>query len=267
MSTTLAQSRHFAYRALLSLWRQPWWIAVTLIQPIVWLVLFGALFKSVTQIPGFAGDDFTQFIAPGVIVMTAFFSAGWAGMGLLNDMQAGVVDRFLVTPASRSAQLIGRTAQGAVTVIVQSLIIVGLALLLGASFPGGVIGILVLLLVAVLLAVAVAALSYALALASGKEETVIAVMNFFMLPLTFLSTSFQQKQLMPDWMQTVTNLNPLNWGIEAARSATLDVPVDLSAGGGADWGEIGLRAGGLVVLALACLWVTNRAFRAYQRQV
>lgn len=265
--STIAQSRHFAYRSLLTLWRQPWWIAVTLVQPIVWLVLFGALFKSVTRIPGFAGDDFIQYIAPGVIVMTAFFSAGWAGMGLLNDMQEGVVDRFLVTPATRTAQLLGRMVQGAVSVVVQALIIVVLALLMGASFPGGPLGILVLLLVSILIATAVAALSFALALVSGKEETVIAVMNFFMLPLTFLSTAFQQRQLMPDWMQTVVQFNPLNWAIDAARSATLDVPVDLTDAGGADWGDIGLRVLWLVVLVVLCLRVTNRAFAAYQRRV
>jgi len=267
MMSTIAQSRHFAYRSLLTLWRQPWWIAVTLVQPIVWLVLFGALFKSVTRIPGFAGDDFIQYIAPGVIVMTSFFSAGWAGMGLLNDIQEGVVARFLVTPATRTAQLLGKMVQGAVSVVVQALIIIVLALLMGASFPGGVPGILVLLVVSVLMATAVASLSFALALASGKEETVIAVMNFFMLPLTFLSTSFQQKQLMPDWMQTVVAFNPLNWAIEAARSATLDVPTDLTAAGGTDWGAVGLRLLWLAVLAVLCLRVTNMAFRAYQRKV
>lgn len=266
MSTIVSQTGFFAGRQLRSLLRQPWWIAITLVQPIVWLVLFGALFKSTTEIPGFAGDDFVEFISPGVIVMTGFMASGWAGMGVLNDIDEGIVDRFLVTPATRTAMLLGAIAQGALSVLIQSLIIVLLALLLGASFSGGVLGVAVLLLICLLLSTAVGALSYALALVTRSAETLIAILNFVMLPLVFLSTAFQQKQLMPDWMQSATNFNPLNWAIEASRSASLDVPIDLSTAGGADWGAIGLRVAALALLVVLCLIVANRAFGKYQRQ-
>ena len=87
-------------RHLRALWRQPWWIVVTLIQPIIWLLLYGALFKRVVEIPGFHGGSYIEFLTPGVVVMTAFFSAGWGGMAMIEDIDRGVIDRFLVSPVA-----------------------------------------------------------------------------------------------------------------------------------------------------------------------
>jgi ABC-2 type transport system permease protein len=73
----IRDSAHMTARHLMALWRQPWWIMVTLVQPVIWLLIYGALFKSVVEIPGFGSDSYIEFLTPGVIVMTAFFSAGW----------------------------------------------------------------------------------------------------------------------------------------------------------------------------------------------
>jgi ABC-2 type transport system permease protein len=109
-----------------------------------------------------------------------------------------------------------------------------------------------------LLAAAVGALSMALALVARREETVIAAVNFFVLPLTFLSTTFMQKNLIPSWMQHAANFNPVNWAVEAGRAAVLP---------GTDWGMVGIRFAGLAVLCAACLALATRAFGAYQRSV
>jgi ABC-2 type transport system permease protein len=95
-------------------------------------------------------------------------------------------------------------------------------------------------------------------LLARREETLIAVMNFVLLPLTFLSSAFMQKDLMPGWMQTVADLNPVNWAVEAGRMAVLD---------DTDWGGVALRAGLLVVLLIVCWTFATRAFRSYQRSV
>jgi len=79
-------------RHLLNLWRQPIWIAVTLVQPVIWLLLYGALFKSVVQIPGFQSGSYIQFLAPGIVVMTALFSSGWSEMAVIDDIDKGIVD-------------------------------------------------------------------------------------------------------------------------------------------------------------------------------
>ena len=83
-------------------------------------------------------------------------------------------------------------------------------------------------------------------------------MNFFVLPLTFLSTTFMQKSLIPRWMQHAADFNPVNWAVEAGRAAVLP---------GTDWGMVGIRFAGLAVLCAACLALATRAFGAYQRSV
>ena len=78
MIKAIADTGHMTVRHVMELLRQPWWIFVNLVQPVVWLLLFGALFEAVTDIPGFGSDNYIQFLAPGVVVMTAFFTAGGA---------------------------------------------------------------------------------------------------------------------------------------------------------------------------------------------
>lgn len=255
--TALRHGWYMMNRHLLNLWRQPIWIAVTLVQPVIWLLLYGALFKSVTRIPGFHSDSYIQFLAPGVVVMTALFSSGWSGMAVIDDIDKGILDRFLVSPAVRGSLILGRLLNGTVIIVIQSLIIVVLALIVGARFPNAW-GIVVLIALASLLAAAVGALSTALALIARREETMIAVMNFVMLPLTFLSTTFMQKNLIPHWIRAVAEVNPVNWAVEAGRAAVLP---------GTDWSMVLTRLGLLAALCALCLAVSTRAFSAYQRAV
>ena len=117
----------------------------------------GAL-PSVTEIPGFAaGGSYLDYLVPGVVVMTALFSSGWSGMGIIEDMERGLMDRFLVAPMHRSSLIGGRVAYEAISLVLQSLIIAGLALVLGARFDGGPLGFAVLVLSAVLLGASFAA--------------------------------------------------------------------------------------------------------------
>ena len=212
MSTTLTHSWFMTTRHLRNLARQPWWIAITLVQPIIWLLLFGAVFKATADIPGFAADSYVDFLTPGIVVMTAAFAGGWAGMGVIEDLNRGVIDRFLVSPVKRQA-LIDRQA--------------------GPAGAG-------------------------MALLARKEETVIAASNFILLPLTFLSSAFMQRDLVPGWIQTVARYNPVEWTVQAGREALTASP---------DWGLVLSRAGLLAALCVACTWLATRAFRAYQQSI
>jgi len=247
-----------AVRHLRELWRQPWYVAVTLVQPVIWLLLFGALFKRVVEIPGFGGGDYVEFLTPGIVVMTALFSAGWSGMGVINDLDRGVMDRFLVSPVRRTSLIAGRLGQLAVVIVIQSLVVVGLALLAGARFDGGVAGVAVLIGVSVLLAWMIGALSIGFALLARKEESLIGAVQFVILPATFLSSAFMRQSLAPDWIQDAARFNPVNWSVLAGREAL---------GANPDWGLVGARSAYLVVLAVACAWLAGRAFRSYQRSV
>jgi ABC-2 type transport system permease protein len=256
--TAIADTLTLTVRDLLRLWRQPWFIAITLVQPIIWLLLFGALFERVVDIPGFSGGDYKQYLVPGVLVMTSFFSSGWNGMSTVDDLQRGVTDRLLVTPVRRWPLIAGRVGQNLAQLVVQSLIIIALALVIGVEFDGGPLGVAALVLAAGLLGTAFAALSNALALVTRKEETLIGAVSFLQLPLTFLSTAFMQPRLMPDWINTVADYNPVDWAIRAGREAV---------GPATDWGNVAGYCGLLAAFALVCLMLATRAFRAYQAQV
>jgi ABC-2 type transport system permease protein len=258
MMKTFADTGHMTVRHVMELLRQPWWIFVNLIQPVIWLLLFGALFETVTEIPGFGSQSYIEFLAPGVVMMTAFFTAGWSGMPLIEDLERGVVDRFLVSPVRRSALITGRLVQGSLQIVIQTLIIVGLAIAVGAEFSNGVTGVVVLTGIAILLGAAFGALSNGLALLARREETLIALMQFLMLPLSFLSVTFMQKDLMPEWMQTASAFNPVNWAVEAGREALTASP---------DWGLVASRTGLLAVFLVVSLSFAVRAFRTYQRSV
>jgi ABC-2 type transport system permease protein len=253
MSDTIAMTtRHV--RALL---REPAWIGITLTTPIIWLLLFGSLFERAVDIPGFGGGDYTDFFTPGVVVMTAFFSAGWGGMAMIQDIDRGVIDRFLATPVRRYALIAGSVGQAALTIAIQSLIVVGLALIVGAGFANGVLGVIGMIAIGCLLGVTVGALSNGLALVVRKEETLIGAINVLLFPLTFISTAFMPGDLIPGWMQTAADFNPVNWAVEAAR---------ISASGD-DWSQLAIYAGALVALAFVCIGFATRAFRAYQRSL
>lgn len=244
-------------RSLRVLLRQPAFLLITIIQPVVWLLLFGALFKSVSRIPGFHGT-YIDFFTPGVVIMLAVFSAGWSGMGAVEDIQSGVMDRMLASPVWRGSLNAGAVLYSAFSMMIQAVLIIVLALILGADFKGGVIGVIVMMLVGALLATAVASLSNAVGLLGRQRETVIGTVSFFQLPLTFLSTGMMQKNLLPHWMQTAAKFNPVNWAVEAARSAAMERT---------DWGLVGERVALLAGLALVAAYLTSRAFTRYQRSL
>jgi ABC-2 type transport system permease protein len=238
--------------------RQPAYLLMTLIQPIIWLLLFGALFKAVTQIPGFHGGSYIDFLTPGVVVMLAVFSAGWTGMGFIEDIHSGVMDRMLAAPVWRGALNAGTVTCGAAMVVIQTVLIVLLALALGADYKGGVGGVLILIVVAALLGASFASLSNGVAMLARQRETLIGAVTFVQLPLTFLSGALMQQSLIPGWIQTVAKVNPVNWAVQAARGAAMQK---------IDWGLVAGRIGLLVALALLCAAFATRAFGKYQRSL
>jgi ABC-2 type transport system permease protein len=242
-------------RALL---RQPAYLAISLVQAVVWLPLFGSVFRSVAHVPGFGGGDYIAYLTPGVAVMSALFSSGWAGMSFIIDMDRGVMDRLLASPARRSAIVGSSLVYVAIQTAIQTAIIMLLGWALGTHFSSGLPGVLVFILVTVVLGMAVAGLSDALALLVRKEESLIAATNFLVLPLTFLSTATMQRNLLPGWIQDVARCNPVDWAVSAAREAIAADP---------DWGYVAAHAGYLAALAFVAGTLATRAFRAYQRSL
>jgi ABC-2 type transport system permease protein len=254
MSAAVRQTWQVNLRYLRVLGRQPAYLGITLTQPIIWLLLFGALFKAVTEIPGFHGS-YVDFLTPGVVVMLAVSSAGWTGMSFIEDINAGVMDRVLVSPVWRGALNLGSVAYAMITIVIQTALIVLLALVLGADYVNGAWGVLILILVAALLGAAFASLSNGIGMLARQRETLIGAVSLVLLPLTFLSSALMQLSLVPGWIRTVAKVNPVNWAVEAGRSAAMQK---------IDWGLVASRIGLLVALVVVCAWF---ATRAYQRSL
>ena len=121
----LAATRYMTVRHLTALWRQPWWIVVTLVQPIIWLLLFGALFKAVVDDPRLPLRQLHPVPRPGRRRDDRVLRAGWSGMPVIEDINRGVIDRFLVSPVRRGSLITGRLAcRALIRIVIQSLIIV-----------------------------------------------------------------------------------------------------------------------------------------------
>jgi ABC-2 type transport system permease protein len=245
-------------RLLRSLMRRPAYLAITLVQAVVWLPLFGSLFHSISTVPGFVDNDYIDYLTPGVATMSVLFSAGWTGIRFIDDMETGVMERLLASPTRRWAVVGGTLANQAVLVAVQVALVVLLGWALGAHLRSGVPGVLVLIVVAVTLSAAVAALSDALALVVRRREALIAAANFLVLPLTFLSTAMMPAGLLPGWIRAVAHYNPANWAVTASRGAIAANP---------DWPSVLWNLLGLVALAALAWAVAVRAFRGYQRSL
>jgi ABC-2 type transport system permease protein len=254
-------ARHTWYmigRQARNLLREPIWIAIMLVQPMVWLLLYGQLFKNVTRLGGFGTSSYITFLAPAIVVMNAFFSASWSGMSMVFDIERKFVERFLATPASRLSLVLSQIVRSALTAAIQGAIILLVALALGVRVHAGALGWLVMLLTAILVNAAFAGFSQGVALLVRRESTVIALANFISLPLLFLSSTLLAQAQMPHWMRVLSNFNPVNWGVRAARSVVLP---------GTDWSSVGAHLGYLLALSVVTAAFANWTFRVYKRSL
>ena len=259
LSTTLRHTWYLTGRKLHAVLRQPAFIAVGLVQPVIWLFLFGQLFRRVIDIPGFgAHGSYLDYLIPGIVAMNAMNANMWAGMNAMEEIDRGTLNRFLVSPARRVALMNANVAEQAVTTTIQTIIILALGLAGGARYPGGVLGAVIVAVASILVGNVFGALSNTVGMLVRQREAIIGINVFFMLPLTFLSSAFLPATLMPGWMQGIARGNPLNWAVIAGRDALAAHP---------DWAAVGARLGGLLALAVVCVTISVATFRSYQKSV
>ena len=187
MTETLGHSWAMVGRQVRQLLREPIWIVMMLVQPMFWLLLYSQLFRRIIDLPGFETASYIDFLAPAVVVMTAFFQGTWSGLGMINDLERGVIERFLATPARPLSLVFSQVLRSGLTSLIQGTIILVVALPLGAT-NGGPLGWLVILLAGGLISSGFAGISHGLALLTRKEATMIATANFIGLPLMFVSS-------------------------------------------------------------------------------
>lgn len=240
-----------------NLMREPIWIALLLIQPMIWLLLYGQLFSRIPALRGGA-DTYVEFLLPGIVIMNAFFGGTWAGMSMITDLDRNVVQRFLATPASRISIVLSQVVRSGITATIQALIILVVGLALGVRVHGGALGWVVVLVAGALVAMVFSGISQGIALLVRREATMIAAANFVGLPLMFLSAILIQQQAMPRWMQEVARYNPVDWGVQAARDAVVT---------GGNWDSVGIYLALLVGAVAATSIFATWTFTAYQRSL
>ena len=214
----IADTWYLFVRNLRNSFRVPFIWVMAVIQPLIWLLLFSQLFKTIVDIPGFPYENYLAYLAPGIILMTSLFGATFSGMGTLVDIDLGYLDKMLVTPVSRNAIMLGRMGGDVVRVVVQAIIIVLIALAMGVGFVTGFAGFITAILLIALLVIGFAGLSNILALRIRDHQLFIMVINFITLPLMFLSDAMMPMELLPSWLQTVAKYNPVTYAADGVRT-------------------------------------------------
>ena len=227
--------------------RQPAWVLIGVMQPVLYLVLFGPLLKPLVSQFGTSSDNAYTFLVPGLLVQLGMFGAFFAGFSLIGEWREGVIEAERVTPASRSALLVGRLSRDVLQLLVQALILVGLGYLMGlrGSVGGIVLGIVITLLVGG----ACAAASNALALTTKSEDVMAPVINVVMMPILLLSGILLPMTIGADWLQRISDFMPFRYIVDAVR----DVFAGEFGASTVMWGT----GWALVLFALAMWWGTS----------
>ncbi|MFC4785821.1 ABC transporter permease [Nocardioides sp. MAHUQ-72] len=226
--------------------RNPAWVLIGIMQPVLYLVLFGPLLKPLVGSFDSGTTNAYTFLVPGLLVQLGMFGAFFAGFGLIGEWREGVIEAERVTPASRSALLVGRLMRDILQLLVQALILVALGYAMGmrGSLGGVALGIVITLLVGG----ACAAASNALALTTKSEDVMAPVINIVMMPVLLLSGILLPMTIGADWLKRISDFMPFRWIVDAVRDV---FGGDLSSSHVA-WGT----GWALVLFALAFWWGT-----------
>jgi ABC-2 type transport system permease protein len=195
--------------------RSPAWVLIGIMQPVLYLLLFGPLLKPLVGSFGVGTENAYTFLVPGLLVQLGLFGAFFAGFSLIGEWREGVIEAERVTPASRSALLVGRLARDVLQLFVQALILVGLGYLLGMR--GSLLGVSLGVLITLLVGGACAAASNALALTTKSEDVMAPVINVVMMPILLLSGILLPMTLGGSVLQRISDFMPFRWIVDAVR--------------------------------------------------
>jgi ABC-2 type transport system permease protein len=235
-----------------SLWltlRNPVWLFVGLMQPIMYLVFFGPLLEKVVRAPGFPSGGAWNVFVPGLLIQIAMFGASFVGFGLIAELRYGVVERMRVTPMSRAAMLLGRSLRDVVFLLSQAIVLMVIAIPFGLTIDPGAVAVTLGLLA--LIGLVCAPTSYAMGLWLKNEDAFAPFLNTIIFPMILLSGILLPMSLAPDWLRTVASFNPFSHAVDAARALF-----------NGQWDDPEIAIGVVVtgILAVIAVWVGSRAF-------
>lgn len=242
------------HRALTLSLRNPAWVIIGLMQPILYLGLFGPLLLPMTQLPGFPAGDAWRVLVPGLLVQLGIFGGAFVGFAIISEWRDGVIDRMMVAPVARSALILGRVMRDVVVLLVQSALLIAAAMLFGLRIPLSAV-LLALVLVGTLGA-SFSALSYAAGLLLKSEDTFAPLINTLALPIMLLSGILLPMSLAPIWLQRLSDISPFKHMVDGLRAVFRGEFASFS---------VALGFGLSVALLLISLWLGAQVFRNQSR--
>jgi ABC-2 type transport system permease protein len=239
----------FRYQMRLLL-REPVWIVIVMIQPLMYLALFAPLLEPLARTPGFPPGDAWQVFVPGLLIQLGIFGSLFVGFGIIAEIRYGAVERMRVTPASRLGLLLGRVMRDTIVLLIQAALLTLIAMAFGLRVPlaGGIITVGIV----GLLGVSLASLSYAAGLWLKSEDALAPLLNMVSVPVLLLSGIMLPMTFGPRWLQRLAQLNPFSHVVDGARAAFRNDFSDSSL-------AVGLVAA--AVLAIAGLAIATRTFQ------
>jgi len=220
VSDTLTITR----RNLIVWYRVPTYIFFSVIQPMIFVLMFRYVFGGAIPVSNRGG--YVQFLLPGIIGQTAAFASFGTAIALAQELQKGVIDRLRSMPMARSAVLAGRLVADTVRMLITILIIVAVGYAVGFRFTNGVVPAVAMIVLATVFGLAICCIAAFTGLAIGDEESVQAFGMIWLFPLTFVSSAFVPISTMPGWLQAFANNQPVTYVINAMRALALGhIPV------------------------------------------
>jgi ABC-2 type transport system permease protein len=239
----------FRYQMRLLL-REPVWIVIVMIQPLMYLALFAPLLEPIAKTQGFPPGDAWQVFVPGLLIQLGIFGSMFVGFAIIAEIRFGTVERMRVTPASRLGLLLGRVMRDTLVLLVQAALLTLIAVIFGLRVP--LAGALITVGIVGLLGVSLASLSYAAGLWLKSEDALAPLLNMVSVPVLLLSGILLPMTLAPRWLQRIAQLNPFSHVVDGARAAFRN-----------DLGDSSLIAGlvAAAVMAVVGLAVATRTFQ------
>ena len=252
MLRSLSEAKVLWARHMVKIVRIPLLLFFSLFQPLLFLILFSQVFDRLDRLPGFGYDSYLQFLAPSIVALTALNSAFQSGIGMVTDIEDGMLDKFLIAPIRRSSILLGKVFADGSRIALQAAMIVLIAFVMGVRYQTGILGVLMMMVLAALFGIAWAGLSNVVALRTRNSELTMILGILITFPVLFLSTALMPEALLPGWLDTFSAFNPITYLVEALRALVND---------GWDWRAIGEAVGVTLALAVATFTAATAAFR------
>ncbi len=205
-------------------------VIIRLIQPAVWIIVIGNTFagtQPLIQSVGFEGD-YIEFMAPGVVILTAIFTSIFGGVNTLWDRRYGFMNKALTSPISRSSIAIGKMLAISMIAALQASLILGIAFAIGVSFPNFIV-IVPIMAIVILFSLGFSGISVMVAATAKSQETFWGVINFLGMPLFMISPALFPLELLPDWLATAAKLNPVTYTVLLVRGLMTGVTEGVSS--------------------------------------